>query len=246
MTNLNSRYFETIDTAEKAYWLGFLYADGCLKKNSTLQLCLSTKDESLVFKFIQTLNDPNPNVKYYGPYKTSGKQIHYYLKNEKIYKDLIRWGCTPKKSTTIRLPKLSSKVFFDSFLLGYYDGDGCVGSPVIVSGSDSFLSDIKKYFKIKQKIRLVKNPHGSVYSLNIGISLFCQIIKQKIGLERKRFIRNRKTELGKIRDYKTPKKLDLDILELELKKGLSYQQVAKNLKVHRNTVYRARRKINQD
>jgi hypothetical protein len=29
----NIDYFEIIDTEDKAYWLGFIYADGCITKN---------------------------------------------------------------------------------------------------------------------------------------------------------------------------------------------------------------------
>ena len=46
--NVNHKYFEVIDTEEKAYWLGFLYADGCViktKTGSSLLLKLSVKDE---------------------------------------------------------------------------------------------------------------------------------------------------------------------------------------------------------
>ena len=28
----NKDYFEKINTSEKAYWLGFLYADGCITR----------------------------------------------------------------------------------------------------------------------------------------------------------------------------------------------------------------------
>lgn len=39
----NERYFENIDTEEKAYWLGFISADGCISKPSEFssRLCLS-------------------------------------------------------------------------------------------------------------------------------------------------------------------------------------------------------------
>lgn len=38
-------YFENIDTEEKAYWLGFLYADGYVNANEDkIELCLAEKD----------------------------------------------------------------------------------------------------------------------------------------------------------------------------------------------------------
>lgn len=45
---VNEDYFKLIDTEEKAYWLGFLYADGCVtqatKYSKRLQVNLSIKD----------------------------------------------------------------------------------------------------------------------------------------------------------------------------------------------------------
>ena len=45
---INSNYFETIDTEHKAYWLGFIYADGYLSisgktKRMGVSLCLKDK-----------------------------------------------------------------------------------------------------------------------------------------------------------------------------------------------------------
>ena len=43
----NDNFFKNIDTEEKAYWLGVLYADGNVSKNSsgTGQVFLSSKDK---------------------------------------------------------------------------------------------------------------------------------------------------------------------------------------------------------
>lgn len=46
------RIFENIDTEEKAYWLGFLYADGCVgSKESKVELSLAEKDLRHMEKF---------------------------------------------------------------------------------------------------------------------------------------------------------------------------------------------------
>ena len=46
------RYFQTIDTENKAYWLGFIYADGCVSKDlHYLTIDLSIADIDHIEKF---------------------------------------------------------------------------------------------------------------------------------------------------------------------------------------------------
>ncbi len=47
----NIDIFNEIDTEEKAYWLGFLYADGCVMDNHIFKLTLSDQDEDHLIKF---------------------------------------------------------------------------------------------------------------------------------------------------------------------------------------------------
>ena len=49
------RYFDKINTEEKAYWLGFLYADGSISsKEDKIELGLAEKDLHHIEKFKQT------------------------------------------------------------------------------------------------------------------------------------------------------------------------------------------------
>ena len=49
--NVNSEFFSEINTEEKAYWLGFLTADGYLSREGRLQLCLAEIDKSHIEKY---------------------------------------------------------------------------------------------------------------------------------------------------------------------------------------------------
>lgn len=46
-------YFENIDSNEKAYFLGLMYADGSITKNEAY---LKLKDEDIIIKFKKALN----------------------------------------------------------------------------------------------------------------------------------------------------------------------------------------------
>ena len=59
-------FFENIDTEEKAYWLGFMYADGYIISNNgrygqeQIGITLSTKDLGHLEKFKQSIEATNP------------------------------------------------------------------------------------------------------------------------------------------------------------------------------------------
>ena len=52
---LNEAFFEIIDSEEKAYWLGFIAADGCVYRR-TLSINLNIKDKAHLEKLIAILN----------------------------------------------------------------------------------------------------------------------------------------------------------------------------------------------
>lgn len=54
---MDKRFFKTIDTEEKAYWLGFLYADGSVSKDlKAVTLELNIKDIDHIRKFKRAIN----------------------------------------------------------------------------------------------------------------------------------------------------------------------------------------------
>lgn len=99
---------------------------------------------------------------------------HYYLRigNRVLYSDLVKIGLTPKKSLTMKLPRIPNK-YLNFFLRGYFDGDGsiCVYKPkgrqavqlslVFTGGSMVFLTQlaetIKRKFKYNNQKRIYRN-----------------------------------------------------------------------------------------
>ena len=137
--DVDENYFKQIDTEEKAYWLGFIYADGCIveryNKESTrlksmrLEIGLSSVDEAHLNKFSKSIGFTGTvkrkKVKLNGKIFDSSRVV---INNTRICKDLIKLGCTPRKSLTITFPnsEIVPENLLSHFVRGYFDGDGCV------------------------------------------------------------------------------------------------------------------------
>lgn len=133
----NEDYFENIDTDTKAYLLGFIYADGCVYLNKSngcyeFTIELNTNDRYIlekinelfenVFKITnRTRTDYICNYKKQSTRHTSRLRIY----NKKICKDLIKHNILINKTYEKGFP-IVDKPFFNSFLRGFFDGDGCV------------------------------------------------------------------------------------------------------------------------
>lgn len=132
--NLDESIFENIDSEEKAYWLGFILADGCIvdrsnegRKNSKLlTIHLKLSDIEHLKKFKKFLNTDKPI--YVGEQKLKGKIFGYcsiHITCSKLAKDLMSHGIEHRKSLKEKLPNIDKRLY-PHFLRGYWDGDGSV------------------------------------------------------------------------------------------------------------------------
>jgi hypothetical protein len=189
-SNLIKYYFKTIDTKEKAYWLGFLYADGYIdKKSNKLSLNLSDKDEEQIDTFLNCIGLPLSFKRYYGPYKNTGRFVQISIYCSEFVSHLINHGCLNHKTFTINLPELGSGELNLAFLLGYYDGDGTANTSIITSGSYNFLNEIKNRYTLKYSIKEKINKYGKAFILTLGTTLKRKMMDNyKYSIERKRKI----------------------------------------------------------
>lgn len=158
---VNEDYFEDINTKEKAYWLGVLYADGAINKNNSVRLGMKDKDH--IEKFKKAIGAINHKIGVTIDKRFTHESECYYIsiKSKKMHDDLIKQGCTEKKSLTIdKIPNIK-KEFISHFIRGYFDGDGSLHSTFIKGdkiyrisfvGTFNFLSDIQEKIHIKKKI----------------------------------------------------------------------------------------------
>lgn len=121
----NENYFHFIDTEDKAYWLGFMYADGNLTKTrNQYKIQLRVNDKEVIEKFIKSING-NISVKEYS-YPNRKTYYGIFLTSEKMFNDLKFHGCVPNKSLVLTFPITIPNYLKRHFIRGYFDGDGCV------------------------------------------------------------------------------------------------------------------------
>ena len=144
-------YFNNIDSKEKAYWLGFLYADGCVHSNSN-EISITSKDRDHLEKFRKAIKSNNKiGESIDRSFSSLPKIYHFSIKDKQLKSDLIKWGCVPNKSLSLtKIPNIP-RDFVSHFIRGYFDGDGSLhwlngtkNFRISFVGTAPFLKDIQK------------------------------------------------------------------------------------------------------
>jgi hypothetical protein len=118
-------YFNEIDTAAKVYWLGFIFADGCVvwhdgRKQYILIVQLAEKDAEHLAAMDRDMGgnrEPRPVP------STRSARMAWYSKP--LCERLIALGVMPRKSAGDTIPAYPPK-FERDFWRGFFDGDGCI------------------------------------------------------------------------------------------------------------------------
>lgn len=176
----NIRYFQKCDSHTKSYFLGFISADGCLQDNGSgslgLSITISEKDRQILEKLKEEIGCENivHQIRGRHSHNTSKEKYHcrFQLFNKLLYNDILSYGITQKKSTTmqniiVNIPEQYRK----SFIIGYFDGDGSVTnnikrSQLMVSfrGTEAFLNGIANELSLSAKW-IYKDSNKNCYSL---------------------------------------------------------------------------------
>lgn len=145
----NEDYFETIDTSDKSYWLGFITADARIDEEvNTLTIKLGIKDKDHLEEFLMMLESEHNIRRKYESLKTTGKTYEtcvVKICRPKIISDLTKHGITQNKSKELSIPKTIPDELLNAFVRGYIDGDGCISIDRNNRISISYLSSIKSF-----------------------------------------------------------------------------------------------------
>lgn len=135
--SINDNYFQTVDTEERAYILGFLYADGCNHFNrNRFGISLQEKDRYILEEFKKQMDATylvkkcSSRKNYKDKWNIQSKQQMYSFicTSQKICEDLSKLGCVPRKTTILKFPTEDQVPphLIRHFIRGYFDGDGSI------------------------------------------------------------------------------------------------------------------------
>ena len=182
--DLIENYFEKIDTEDKAYWIGFLFADGCYyPPDGLVSVSLSFKDENFLCKFRDTiypgcdrpLKYPTRDVQSFG-YGTSNPICRLDIYSKRMSDDLVSHGCVQAKTFKTSFPCHIDDNLWSHFIRGVFDGDGSISAIKLKSGKQKNQSKVVITFTgfvpfLNQINEIISkecglNPHRKIFHKN--------------------------------------------------------------------------------
>lgn len=182
----NEDYFDTIDTNDKAYFLGLIYADGFVGEHDNFVISLKYLEDNnnVLYKLKEEIGFSGELRERRVVSSYNNNKIDHSLilgiSNKKIVSDLKKHGVLVRKSyKSTMLPNIEDK-FLGSFIRGFFDGDGSICSyydnydkrhrwNFSILADELFLNDIQDCFNrllgIK-KVKLKKTSSSEVLDLS--------------------------------------------------------------------------------
>lgn len=181
----DENYFDRIDSEDKAYWLGFIYADGNIthyKVSDRFQIKLGIADIEHLRKIKSCLNSSHKIGVYSQktPYGDS-EYCSFGIANQHLVNSLIEKGVVYKKTKKINFPNnnIVPEELIPHFIRGYFDGDGSIywvnnikrnAGCFSIIGNKEFLEKILEHIKkeVTTNSSLYKYKDKEIYEIRIG------------------------------------------------------------------------------
>lgn len=183
--DLDDNFFDKIDTEAKAYWLGFIYADGYVQSlEDKIGISLNFNDKEHLEKFAQQVNFTG-EVKDYEEkqgYATGELYSRILMTSKQMKQSLIKLGVSERKTDILKFPS-SNQVPVNliwHFVRGYFDGDGSLTYGHVqkngmqnyfikITGTLDMIQNIQKLFQttVKEEQRYPERNVNN-YTITIG------------------------------------------------------------------------------
>lgn len=171
---VDTSYFSNINTQEKAYILGFLYADG-YNSNKGIVINLHEQDKEILEKIKTELGYEGSVV--FRKKDNASNQYSLQIKSQEISQDLTKLGCVNKKSLILKFPteeQVPSNLV-KHFIRGYFDGDGSLffneSYCINITSTQEFLIGVQQVLQSSAQLETAKlnqcNSGKNTYKLRI-------------------------------------------------------------------------------
>ncbi len=147
---VDHNYFSSIIDESRAYWLGFIYADGYVTTSANkVGIALGIKDKDHLNLYLNAISSNYPIKTYWGESFGGWRQYaRVIVSSDQMRNDLINLGVVPKKTPKVTFPSngIVPEKFMNHFIRGYFDGDGSFaknghgGFSVKVLGTENLLN----------------------------------------------------------------------------------------------------------
>lgn len=175
---VDSNYFEVIDTEEKAYWLGFLTADGYVSSKNDIELALKASDKCHLESFKKAIKS---NHKIGRKEVKLNNKIHIAyrinIRDTKMSNDLKKLGFNNEKSYNAYIPfDFIPDDLLPHYMRGLMDGDGCIverkgglNVTIACTKSEQLKNDIIKIFKdiLDIDVHIKTDARNGLYDIRI-------------------------------------------------------------------------------
>jgi hypothetical protein len=159
----NYAYFHDIDSEEKAYWLGFLTADGCITKGDRVTVHLASVDCEHLYKLKKAL-DATQVI-------SEGKRsCSLVICSPEMAADLTRHGILPNKTFSTKPAQIAPEMA-RHYWRGVFDGDGCIfrnGKLLVLVGDYDIILGFQAFvFAHCPKIRASITRKETIYQFKL-------------------------------------------------------------------------------
>jgi hypothetical protein len=253
--SVDESFFERIDSEPKAYWLGFLSADGTIG-NNFISLKLTASDRDHLEKFKRALQSDHRITEESSSLSWTNKDgqekigeyhsVKVHIGSQRLRKSLIKLGVTPRKTWTITPCNEIPENMLIHYWRGVFDGDGSISHPkptqsqrimpweINIVGNEAMIRGFASFIRKEVSTRAQPRRHrGNMWMFRVGGTRLCQQILHLLYdrshecLSRKRALADQVFETEILR--KSRAELKLDELLILRRKYSSWNQLAKSL-----------------
>lgn len=203
-------FFDVIDTEEKAYWLGFIAADGSICRTNRcrwLSVELQLSDEPHLRKLIASLASVKEPTQRTNNNGRGCSLVRFH--STALVDALIRLGVHERKTYDL-VPWDGPKDLMRHYWRGFIDGDGCLyqrsrhcalavsGTRQMIQGFADFVAAIRGTDNVKiRRLSHTRAAFGIAYSGNKGVEVIVRALYggATIYLDRKMLLAQRMMEM---------------------------------------------------